>query len=150
MCKVYLLLLSIIYLSVSSLWAQTDTIADQKIEEVVVIAKLPSVQIQPDKTTFRLDASVARNQGSLYDALRGLPGVIVNNDGTIILNGQSGINILMDGKSTYLSRQELVNLLKSKRTSVAHPQQWLAGNGKTDAYVCAGFQGKNGKLVISG
>ena len=37
-----------------------------------------------------------------------------------------------------------------KRTSVAHPQQWLAGNGKTDAYVCAGFQGKNGELVISG
>ena len=35
-------------------------------------------------------------------------------------------------------------------TSVAHPQQWLAGNGKTDAYVCAGFQGKNGELVISG
>lgn len=26
-------------------------------------------------------------------------------------------------------------------------QQWLAGNGKTDAYVCAGFQGKNGELV---
>ncbi|WP_099464572.1 outer membrane beta-barrel protein [Parabacteroides provencensis] len=119
MCKVYLLLLSIIYLSVSSLWAQTDTIADQKIEEVVVIAKLPSVQIQPDKTTFRLDASVARNQGSLYDALRGLPGVIVNNDGTIMLNGQSGVNVLMDGKSTYLSGQELINLLKSTPATTA-------------------------------
>ncbi|WP_102407725.1 outer membrane beta-barrel family protein [Parabacteroides bouchesdurhonensis] len=119
MHKIYLSIISILCLSTNLLWAQVDTIADQKIQEVVVIAKLPSVQIQPDKTTFRLDASVTHNQGSLYDALCGLPGVIVNNDGTIILNGQPGVNVLMDGKSTYLSGQELVNLLKSTPATTA-------------------------------
>lgn len=49
-----------------------------------------------------------------------------------------------------LSRFILYREDRFEGTSVAHPQQWLAGNGKTDAYVCAGFQGKNGELVISG
>ena len=51
-----------------------------------------------------------------------------------------------DGKVVFQAESDAL----IEGTSVAHPQQWLAGNGKTDAYVCAGFQGKNGELVISG
>lgn len=102
-------------------WAQEipDTIPDQHLEEVVVIAKLPELEIQADKITYHLDASPIRKQGNLYEVLETLPGVVVNQDGTIYLNGQSGITVLMDGKPTHLSGQELINLLKSTPAATA-------------------------------
>ena len=99
--------------------AQTDTIADQKIEEIVITAKVPVVTIKADKMTYHIESAVARGQGSLYEVLEMLPGVMISNDGKIYLNGQSGINVLMDGKQTYLSGQELVTLLKSTPAATA-------------------------------
>lgn len=96
-----------------------DTIADQHLEEVVIIAKLPELEIQADKITYHLEASPVRKQGNLYEVLETLPGVVVNQDGTIYLNGQSGITVLMDGKQTHLSGQELINLLKSTPAATA-------------------------------
>lgn len=94
-------------------WSQQDTIADQRLNEVVVTAKLPLVEMSAGRTTYRTDASIAQNTGSLYDVLSSLPGVMIDSNGAILLNGQSGIKVLMDGKPTYLSGEELVNLLKS-------------------------------------
>lgn len=115
--NLFIIALCIIYPHLRG-WGQTDTIADQKLNEVVVVAKLPTVEMKPGKMTYRLDASITQSQGNVYDVLTSLPGVIIQNDGTIYLNGQSGANILMDGKRTYLSGQELVNLLKSTPASV--------------------------------
>ncbi|WP_288205087.1 outer membrane beta-barrel family protein [uncultured Parabacteroides sp.] len=104
---------------ISAQFIMPDTIPDQDIGEVVVVAKLPELEIKADKMTYHLDASVVRKQGSLYEVLETLPGVVVTQDGTIYMNGQSGINVLMDGKQTYLSGQELVNLLKATPASMA-------------------------------
>lgn len=104
---------------ISAQFIMPDTIPDQDIGEVVVVAKLPELEIKADKMTYHLDASVVRKQGSLYEVLETLPGVVVTQDGAIYMNGQSGINVLMDGKQTYLSGQELVNLLKATPASMA-------------------------------
>lgn len=82
------------------------------------MAKLPTVEMKSGKMTYRLDASITQSQGNVYDVLTSLPGVVIQNDGTIFLNGQNGANILMDGKPTYLSGQDLVNLLKSTPASI--------------------------------
>lgn len=95
-------------------WSQQqDTIADQRLKEVVVTAKLPLIEMSAGKTTYRMDASITQSTGSLYDVLSSLPGVMIDSGGNILLNGQSGAIILMDGKPTYLSGDELVSLLKS-------------------------------------
>lgn len=75
-------------------WGQVDTIADQKLQEVVIMAKLPTVEIKPGKKTYRLDASITQSQGNVYDVLTSLPGVVIQNDGTIFLNGQNGAEYL--------------------------------------------------------
>lgn len=90
-----------------------DTIADQRLNEIVVTAKLPLTEISAGRTTFRIDASIIQNTGSLYDVLSSLPGVMIDSNGGILLYGQSGVKVLMDGKPTYLSGNELVYLLKS-------------------------------------
>ncbi len=94
-------------------WSQQDTIADQHLNEVVITAKLPLIEMSAGCTTYRTDASIAQSTGSLFDVLSSLPGVMIDSKGDILLNGQSGVKILMDGKPTYLSGEELVNLLKS-------------------------------------
>lgn len=99
-------------------WAQTDTIADQKLREVVVIAKLPVVEMKPGKMTYRMDASISQSQGSVFDVLSSLPSVILQSDGSVYLNGQAGAHIMLDGKLTYLSGQDLVSLLKSTPVGV--------------------------------
>lgn len=118
----FLLIALLLAFYVSDVFAQfimPDTIPDQDIGEVVVVAKLPELEIKADKMTYHLDASVVRKQGSLYEVLETLPGVVVNKDGSIYMNGKSGINVLIDGKQTYLSGQELVNLLKATPASTA-------------------------------
>lgn len=104
-----------VFLSCMSLpaWAQQDTIADQRLSEIVVTAKLPLVEMSAGRTTYRTDASIVQSTGNLYDVLSSLPGVMIDSNGNILLNGQSGVKILMDGKPTYLSGSELINLLKS-------------------------------------
>ena len=95
-------------------WGQVDTIADQKLQEVVIMAKLPTVEMKPGKMTYRLDASITQSQGNVYDVLTSLPGVVIQNDGTIFLNGQNGANILGDraDDAIFLSNlEEYIKLL---------------------------------------
>lgn len=93
--------------------AQQDTIADQRLQEVVVMAKLPAVEMSSGATTYRIDSIVTSGGGTLYDVLSSLPGVSINADGGISLNGKNGVKVLMDGKPTYLSGSELLTLLQS-------------------------------------
>lgn len=98
-------------------WSQQDTIADQRLDEVMVTARLPLVEMSAGKITYRMDASITQGSGSLYDVLSSLPGIMIDSSGNILLNGQSGATVLMDGKPTYLSGDELMNLLKSTSAS---------------------------------
>lgn len=80
---------------------------------VSVTGKRPPVKIEPGKTTFNLSSALLNTDGNILDALRKLPGVMIQNDGTIILNGKSGANVLIDDKVTYLSGENLINYLRS-------------------------------------
>ncbi len=99
-------------------FGQIDTIANQRLEEVVVVAKRPTVEMKPGRMSYLISAPSLRSQGRIYDVLNNLPGVMANDDGTIYLNGQSGTQIWIDGKPSYLSGQDLSNWLKSMPTSV--------------------------------
>jgi hypothetical protein len=80
---------------------------------ITVTGKRPPVKVEPGKMTINLSSALLSTDGNILDALRKLPGVIVQNDGTIILNGKSGANILIDDKVTYLSKENLINYLLS-------------------------------------
>ncbi|MDR2920617.1 MAG: TonB-dependent receptor [Tannerella sp.] len=80
---------------------------------VTVTGKRPPVKVEPGKMTINLSSALLSTDGNVLDALRKLPGVIVQNDGSIILNGKSGANVLIDDKVTYLSGENLVNYLRS-------------------------------------
>lgn len=63
------------------------------------------------KTVYNLSATHLGTQGNLYDALRQMPGVQIQSSDDILLDGQGGINVLMNETLTYLSGEAADKLL---------------------------------------
>lgn len=83
------------------------------LSEVTVTGKRPPFRVETGKTIVNLSSALLSADVNTLDALRKLPGVIIQNDGTIILNGKSGASVLVDDKVTYLSGENLINYLRS-------------------------------------
>lgn len=84
-----------------------------RLSTVSVTGRRSPVKIEPGKMTINLSSALLSTDGNMLDVLRKLPGVIIQNDGTIILNSKSGANVLIDDKVTYLSGENLINYLSS-------------------------------------
>ena len=84
-----------------------------QLNEVVVVAKQPNIQVTAEKTSVYPALSPITSSGNAYSVLKNLPGVVINSDGSLYLNGKSGVKILVDGKNSYLSGTDLVNYLMS-------------------------------------
>lgn len=83
------------------------------LKDIVVTAGQKQIEMDAGKTVVNLSASILGAQGNVLDALKNLPGVIVRDDGSIYLNGQSGIYVMINNRQTYLSGESLANLLRS-------------------------------------
>lgn len=84
---------------------------------VTVTAYKQAVRFAPGKMTIDLGSTTLAAGGDVFEALKNMPGVGINEDGTVSLGGQSGAQVLVDGKPTYLSGENLVNLLRSMPAS---------------------------------
>ncbi len=94
------------------LLAQSTTL-----QAVVVDTKKPYIERQIDKTVLNVDALISNAGTTAMEVLEKAPGVSVDKDGNISLKGKQGVIIMMDGKPSYLSGQQLSNLLKSMPSS---------------------------------
>ena len=56
-----------------------------------------------DTQVFRLDEGPGQTTGSLLDALKGLPGVTVDQEGKVSLRGSDRVSILIDGQQSSLT-----------------------------------------------
>ncbi|WP_188442817.1 outer membrane beta-barrel family protein [Planktosalinus lacus] len=82
------------------------------LDEVMIQVWRPQVKVEPDKMVVNVDGTPLAAGSSAYDALSRSPGVSVSQDGEFQLNGKTGVSIMIDGKQTYLSSQDLQTLLK--------------------------------------
>ncbi len=56
-----------------------------------------------DTQVFRLDVGATQSTGTLLDALKGLPGVTVDQEGKVLLRGSDRVAILIDGRQSSLT-----------------------------------------------
>lgn len=56
-----------------------------------------------DSQVFRLDSGPTQSTGTLLDALKNLPGVTVDQDGTVSLRGSDRVAIVIDGRQSALT-----------------------------------------------
>jgi hypothetical protein len=80
---------------------------------VVIQAKKPLIQMEMDKTVVNVEAMISSTSSNTLEVLEKTPGVTVSANGDIGLNGRTGVLVLIDGRSKYLSAQDLALYLKS-------------------------------------
>jgi hypothetical protein len=86
---------------------------DIKLKEVTIQARRPLIQVEIDKTIVNVVAMISSSTSNTLEVLEKTPGVTVDANGSISLNGRSGVLVLIDGRQTYMSAGDLANYLKS-------------------------------------
>ncbi|SDZ99968.1 outer membrane beta-barrel protein [Pedobacter hartonius] len=89
------------------------TATAKQLNSVNITGKKPLVERQVDKTVLNIENSVLATGNTALEILRKAPGVSVDKDGNVSLRGKKGVTVMIDGKPTYLSNEELANLLNS-------------------------------------
>lgn len=84
-----------------------------KLEEVAIKAKRPLIEMGIDKTIVNVSSMISAASSNTLEVLEKTPGVVVDANGNISLNGRSGVMVLIDGRQTYLSGPDLASYLKS-------------------------------------
>ena len=82
----------------------------ERLQDLEVKAKKPLIERQMDKLVVNVSASPLAAGSNGNDILRRAPGVRIDKDGNITVNGKS-VEIWVDGKPSYLSGQQLKAML---------------------------------------
>lgn len=88
-------------------------VAANGLANVTVAAKRPAIEARPDKLVVNVEAAVTNVGSTALEVLEKSPGVVVDKDGNISLNGKAGVTVMIDGKPSYVSGADLTNLLSS-------------------------------------
>jgi hypothetical protein len=83
------------------------------LKEVTVTAKMPLIKHKIDRIIVNVDGMITAAGSNALEILSKSPGVFVDMDGNIQLNGKGGVLVLIDDKPTYLSAQDLAAYLRS-------------------------------------
>jgi iron complex outermembrane receptor protein len=85
--------------------------ATASLSGVTITARRPLVQLAPGKTIVNVEAGITNAGTTVLEALEKMPGVTVDKDGNLSLKGRNGIQVMIDGRPTYLTGAELNSLL---------------------------------------
>lgn len=88
-------------------------IASEELDAVTVTTKKPVVDVKPDKTVLNVSQMATVAGDNTLELLRRAPGVRLDNNDNVILEGKSGITYYINGKQTYLTGDDLNNYLRS-------------------------------------
>lgn len=90
---------------------------EKVLQEVTVTGKTPPVERKRDRTIINVEASPINTGSTVLEVLERSPGVTVDRNGGIALNGKQGVLVMIDDKPTYLGGDDLNNLLSSMNSS---------------------------------
>ncbi|QDK78567.1 TonB-dependent receptor [Spirosoma sp. KCTC 42546] len=86
----------------------------KNLKEVNVVAQKPFIEQQVDRTVMNVENSIVASGNTALEVLEKAPGVTIDRQNDQIqLKGKAGVIVYIDGKQTYLSQQEVSNLLKN-------------------------------------
>jgi iron complex outermembrane receptor protein len=136
------------------------TSSTKNLQEVAITARKPFVQRAQGKTIVNVDASVTNAGTTVLEVLEKSPGVMVDKNGGLSLQGKPSVLVMIDDKPTYLSGTELTNLLSSMNSSQVNTIELITSpSAKYDASGNAGIiniktkknrqEGFNGNLMTN-
>lgn len=106
-------LICILFAALKTTAQTNDTLNSKKVDSITVTSKKPRIQVLVDKTVLNVDNMLSTAGQNALDVLKSAPGVVVDGNDNIKMNGSAGVTILIDGRNTYMSAQDIANLLKT-------------------------------------
>ena len=74
-----------------------------ELEEVIVTGQQIVLEATLDRRVYSMEDNIAGSTGSILDAMRGLPGVTVDQEGRVLLRGSDRVSVLIDGRYSSLT-----------------------------------------------
>ena len=91
--------------------------ASKVLSGVTVTSSKPLIEQKIDRTIINVEATVTNTGSNALEVLEKSPGISVDKDGNISLKGKQGVQVFIDGRPTYLSGQDLANMLRNMQSS---------------------------------
>ena len=131
----------------------------KQLAEVVVTGQKALIEQKIDRMVLNVGALASNAGATALDILEKSPGVTVDRDGKVSLKGKKEVMIMIDDKLSYLTGDELANLLRSMSASQLNQIEIMSNpSAKYDAAGNAGIinlktkktdnQGFNGTLTL--
>jgi len=89
----------------------------KQLQTVVVISQKPIIEVKADKTIMNIEGTINATGSDALELLRKSPGVLVDKDDNLSLNGKNGVQIYIDGRPSPLTGKDLSEYLKSIQSS---------------------------------
>ncbi|MEM7187159.1 MAG: TonB-dependent receptor [Bacteroidota bacterium] len=89
----------------------------ESLEEVTIVVEKPIVEVLADKTVFNVDKTINAIGNNAFELLRKAPGVIIDNNGNIIVEGKTGVQIFINGRPSILRGDDLRNYLETLQST---------------------------------
>ncbi|MFP2995219.1 TonB-dependent receptor [Spongiivirga sp. MCCC 1A20706] len=85
----------------------------EALNEVTVVGEKPVIQVAPDKTIFNVSSVIGSAGVNGLELMRKAPGVRLENENNIVVEGKTGVLIYIDGRQSYLRGDDLTAYLQS-------------------------------------
>lgn len=110
------------------------------LQGVEVTAKVERIQVDEDKLTMNIDEQLAASVTNAFDLLKRVPGVLIDKDDKLTLNGKSGVSFQYNGRDLKLDYSSIVDLLKGMTPDQVEKFEVMTNPGvKYDAEGTAGI-----------
>ncbi|MDD3079857.1 MAG: TonB-dependent receptor [Paludibacter sp.] len=86
--------------------------SSELLQDVIITGRKQFIEQSVDKMVINPEVSPTTASENVYDILKKLPGITIDNNDNISLKGLNGVKILIDDKPTYVSGSQLASLLK--------------------------------------
>lgn len=84
-----------------------------QLKQVIIAGKKAFIEQKIDRTVVNVGALISNDGANALEVLEKSPGIVVDGTGKINFRGKSGVLVLIDGKPTYLSGDNLLAYLKT-------------------------------------
>lgn len=111
----------------------------KELKEAIVAAQKPLVEVKTDRLILHVEGNIAAIGSDALELLKKSPGVTVDKDNNLSLNGKNGVQVYVDGHPTYISGATLAGYLKTVQSSAIASIEIIANPGAK--YEAAGSAG---------
>lgn len=126
-------------------------VASKDLGDVTVKAKKPLVEIRADKMVINVESSINSTGSNAMELLQKSPGVVVDKDDNISVQGKTGVRIYIDGRPSQMDNKDLAAMLRSMNSADIEAIEFITNpSAKYDASGNAGIINirlKKSKLV---